>query len=352
MPNQNFMKKYPLVTVLMSAYNGEKYLAEAIDSILNQTYKNFEFLIIDDGSTDRTSPILEDYSKQDKRILVLKNKENIGLTKSLNIGIKIAKGKYIARMDADDISFPERFEKQVLFMENNLDVVVCGAWAEVFDDKNKYLNKTPITNEAIKAALFFTSALIHSSVILRMDVMFKKQLMYNENCTYAQDYELWCRMAPKYKFANIPQVLVKYRDHLGNISSKNKTVQDKISFGISLNQLQNLLSRKSFSDLELGIHKVILGMSKEHYINIKDLIDWVLLLWKTNRIEQQYNDKYFKKYLTFAWKTALKNSKKNLFRQILDYLYLFSMGKVNFRNFIFFAKLSSWCCMQKICLYL
>ena len=138
----------PLVSVIMSVYNGEKYLVQAIDSILNQTYQNFEFIIIDDCSTDNSSHILQEYAQKDSRIKIIKKEKNIGIKgfiKNLNLGISIAKGKYIARMDADDISLPERFQKQVDFLENNPEITLVGAQLNLINEQNK------ITGEAIAA---------------------------------------------------------------------------------------------------------------------------------------------------------------------------------------------------------
>lgn len=129
----------PLIYVVMSCYNREKYVVEAIESILNQTYTNFEFIIIDDCSTDNTFEIVKEYAKKDNRILALKNDKNYCYVHSLNKGIEIAKGKYIARMDDDDISLPERFEKQVEFLEKNEDIIALGTFIEIFsDDMKKY----------------------------------------------------------------------------------------------------------------------------------------------------------------------------------------------------------------------
>ncbi|MCP8319033.1 MAG: glycosyltransferase, partial [Candidatus Methylarchaceae archaeon HK01B] len=130
--------KSPKITILMSVYNGEKYLREAIDSILNQTFKDFEFLIINDGSTDRTVEILRSY--HDSRIKIITNEKNMGLTKSLNKGLKIARSEYVARMDADDISYPRRLEVQYEYMKKNPDVGIVGSWNDVIDDKGNTID--------------------------------------------------------------------------------------------------------------------------------------------------------------------------------------------------------------------
>ncbi|MDD4353774.1 MAG: glycosyltransferase family A protein, partial [Candidatus Nanoarchaeia archaeon] len=132
------------ISVIMSAYNTERYIAEAIESILNQTFKDFEFIIIDDGSTDDSLKIIKRYVKKDRRIKLIHNKKNIGLTKSLNKGLKIAKGQYIARMDADDISLPQRFQIQYDFLEKNKDIFLIGTTAFLIDDKGDRLGRAHI----------------------------------------------------------------------------------------------------------------------------------------------------------------------------------------------------------------
>ena len=155
--------KNPRITVLMSVYNGEKYLKEAIDSVLSQTFKDFEVLIINDGSIDKTSKILKTY--KDPRIRIINNKKNIGLTKSLNKGLKLARGEYIARMDDDDVSKPNRLEKQFEFMEKNSKYAVVGSFIEIIDSKGNLSNKVerPIKPKDIGERLLKGSCIFHGS---------------------------------------------------------------------------------------------------------------------------------------------------------------------------------------------
>lgn len=197
----------------MSVYNGEKYLSEAIESILNQTFKDFEFLIINDGSTDSSREIILSYD--DYRIKLIENDNNIGLTKSLNKGVDIACGKYIARMDADDISMPERLEKQVDFMENHEDIAVCGSWFSVIDDKGNILSevKTQINHEFLFFELFFKNPIGHATTIMRKSVI-EHIGRYDPDYVVTQDYYLWFRIIESgYKIHNIDRVLIYYRKH-------------------------------------------------------------------------------------------------------------------------------------------
>lgn len=199
------------ISVVMPVYNGEKYLNEAIDSIICQTFRDFELIIIDDGSTDNTSNIIKSYN--DKRIVFIKNNENLGIVKTLNKGIQIAKGQYIARMDADDICYPYRLEKQYIIMEENPEIGLCGSSVEVFNESTSNIHECPTDNEEIKVLQIFNTAFAHPSVIIRKDILVKYDLKYDEFYEGMEDYELWLRMSKVTQLANTKEVLLKYRNH-------------------------------------------------------------------------------------------------------------------------------------------
>lgn len=198
-----------LVSVIMPVYNGEKYLDEAIQSVLAQTYKNFEFIIINDGSRDKSLDIIEKYKNQDERIVVI-SRENKGLVPSLNEGIEKAKGKYVARMDADDLCMPNRFEEQLSYMEKN-DLDLCGSWVETFSDKGTYgIWQFPEKNNEIIFTSFFMSSFIHPSVMVKTSVI--TNFKYDNELS--EDYKLWCNILSNgFKSGNIQKVLLKYRFH-------------------------------------------------------------------------------------------------------------------------------------------
>ncbi|HII4433463.1 glycosyltransferase family 2 protein [Clostridium perfringens] len=204
----------PLVSVVMSVYNGEKYLNESIESILNQTYKNFEFIIINDGSTDKSLKIIENYSIKDKRIILIDNIVNKGLIYSLNKGIEKSKGKYIVRMDADDISLENRIKEQVKFMEENKEIALSGTAQTIFLDGAKILRKkmSVLTkHDSIKSNSMFDCSFVHPSIIMRSSIIKKENFRYKEKYKYAEDFGLWSEIIPKYKVANINKQLIKYR---------------------------------------------------------------------------------------------------------------------------------------------
>ena len=201
----------PKVTVLMSVYNGELYLREAIESILAQTYRDFELLIVNDGSTDSSREIILSFN--DPRIRLLDNECNLGLTRSLNKGWKLAQGEFIARQDADDISEPERLAKQVICLEKNPDVVLVGTWHREMDAQGNLLGEweLPRTWTQIRWSLLYFTPFVHSSVMLRQSAIVKQIGFYNEDLSYSQDYELWFRIASLMPVVSLDERLVRTR---------------------------------------------------------------------------------------------------------------------------------------------
>ena len=236
----------PKITVLMSVYNGAKFLAEAIDSILTQTFTDFEFIIIDDASSDTSLQVINSY--KDARIIVIQNTKNLGLTKSLNIGIAKAKGKYIARMDADDISMPKRLEKQFGFLEEHLEFAFCGTRAKTINDvgKENSFFKPPTDSSKILALLLFKNCFFHSSLIIRTEKLLQVS-GYNENYKYTQDYRLYLELFKNKCYGtNLKEQLLVYRVLNSNISHNNRDTQDDLAssaiksawqecYGISVN---------------------------------------------------------------------------------------------------------------------
>lgn len=201
------------ISVVMSVFNSEKYIGEAIDSILKQTYSDFELILIDDKSTDMTNKIMKQYQASDSRIIILENESNLGLTKSLNRGLTVAQGEYIARMDADDISLHERFEKQVNFLDNHPEYSFVSCIAQYIDENGnlEQMRLFPETNEEIYDMMPKVDAVMHPGVMFRrMDIA--KIGNYCEEFRVVQDYDLWFRgMAAGYKFYNLQEPLVLFR---------------------------------------------------------------------------------------------------------------------------------------------
>lgn len=217
----------PFVTVLMPVYNGEAYLREAIKSVLEQIYTNFEFLIIDDGSTDNSSSIVDSFA--DIRIRLVHNTNNLGLIATLNHGIDLAKGDYIARMDCDDICMPMRLARQVEFMEAHTEVGVCGSWAKLIDEAGNHLGvrKSPV-GVTLAHEYWRPSPLIHPSCMIRTSLL--KVNRYSSEFVDAEDYELWLRLSRVSQLHNMSEVLICYRVHRTSVTASRREQQLRSSY--------------------------------------------------------------------------------------------------------------------------
>ncbi|MBQ2244450.1 MAG: glycosyltransferase [Oscillospiraceae bacterium] len=212
------------ISVVMAAFNAEKYLREAMDSILAQTYGDLELIVLDDKSTDGSLQILKEYAAADPRVVVLENEQNMGLTKSLNKGLAVAKGEYIARMDADDISVPDRFAKQVAFLDSHPDYSFVSCIGRYIDEEGReeQLRLFPETHEEICAMMPKVDAVMHPGVMFRREDIARIG-NYCEDFRVVQDYDLWFRgMAAGYKFYNIQEPLVLFRRNDSYNTRKSK----------------------------------------------------------------------------------------------------------------------------------
>ncbi len=200
------------ISVVMPAYNAEQYISEAIESILHQSFKDFEFIIINDASTDNTWGIIQKYAKNDNRIIPLKNEKNLNQAQSRNIGIREAKGEYCAFMDADDISVQDRFQKQFDYMEKNPEVGILGGTMELRDINNRIIGKRKynLSDAQIRKRIFWYSPFCHPAIMVRKSIL-RKIGGYDEKWTPAEDYEIYFRIGKYAKFANLDDVLLKYK---------------------------------------------------------------------------------------------------------------------------------------------
>jgi len=226
----------PVISVLLPVYNAQRYLADAIESVLAQTFADFELLMFDDGSTDGSLLMLQDYAARDPRVRVF-TRENRGLVATLNEMIGLARGRYLARMDADDICKPQRFERQVSFLDSNPDHVVVGGWLEWMNDRGQIIGtiKTPEAHDEIDTAhLKGHTSICHPAAMLRN---FEGDAIdwYDEQCLDAEDLDLWLRLAEMGKLANIPEVVLIYRIHAESISeAKGQRQRDAMRLACEL----------------------------------------------------------------------------------------------------------------------
>ena len=279
----------PLISVLMPVYNCSKYIYNSTISILNQTFSDFELIIIDDCSTDNTVDILKKFN--DERIVLIVKQKNTGITNSLNYALDIAKGKYLARMDGDDISNIDRLKKQYEFMESHPDVVLCGGGYEVIKSNYEHGQKGDIFVQKASAAtldvltrawirifwgkgdiriktfkpyllhgeLLFDLAthcsFAHPTVMIKSEVLKMNKVKYNPKCEPAEDYEMWTKLSEYGKLANIPDILIKYRRHEYQTTNTRSFEQKEISNKIALNHIKKLSKQNIYSEYYIN-HKL------------------------------------------------------------------------------------------------
>lgn len=212
----------PTISVLLPTFNDSLYLHDAIDSIMHQSLEDYELLVIDDSSTDNTAQIISGF--QDPRIKVIQNEKNLGLAASLNKGLALAQGKYIARMDGDDISFPDRFERQIDFLNEHPDVFILGCNTIRIDADGNFIDKSdyPNSDALIRYSLFFRNAIAHPTVMMRSELFNKHNYSYNLFDS-GQDFDLWTRIPNEHKFWNLPDFLYYHRRHSKSITSTKDT---------------------------------------------------------------------------------------------------------------------------------
>lgn len=303
----------PKVSVLMPVFNAEKYLSEAIQSILSQSFRDFEFIVIDDGSTDSSASIIKSF--HDDRIVYVKNEQNLGIVKSLNKGISLAKGEFVARMDADDISHPLRFEKQIEFFEQNPLVAMCGGFYKIIDNEGKIIGEETFETDPdlLKCELMFYCPFAHPSLMIKKNVL--NELNGYKELTPVEDYELWLRINAKYKSVNIPEYLLFYRWHGSNISITKKNVQIKY-LG---NAIDHNLNDIGFSKKYINYHiRFLAGSWNERatHTEIKEMRMWKQDLINLNAEKNIFNKKALSnttdKYLSLGLLAVLKSKSNSL----------------------------------------
>ncbi|TCV83550.1 MULTISPECIES: glycosyltransferase family 2 protein [Methylomonas] len=304
----------PLITVLMPVFNGEAYLSEAIESILTQSFKDFELLIIDDGSTDNTFEIIKTYENSDSRIRVIQNKKNIGIALSLNIGLAHSKSSVIARMDADDISTIGRLETQWKFLQNHPEVSVIGSYYRTYENRESIL-KVPIKNENIKTRLLFDTCFYHPTVMFRKKIVLDLVKPYRSETVPAEDYDLWCRLADDRNviFANINEPLLCYRTYSGIDRSEYLQRQFQCANDVRNNQLFKL--KLYPTDKELTCHNFL---ANPYYFTLTDapsLLDcsrWLHRIRQTNLKSNIYSENILMQELEYRWvNTCLRVALEN-----------------------------------------
>lgn len=302
----------PVVSVIMSVYNGEQYLKIALESILKQTYPYFEFIIINDCSTDESKTIIQSYG--DDRIIYVENEQNIGLAASLNKGIHLAKGEFIARMDDDDIAYPERLQKQVNYLNNHPKIGLLGTYARLVGNTTG-LRKHAEDSDELKVKTFFSCQFCHPTVMIRKCVLDENNLYYNEFFFTAQDYELWSRMLKYTDFGTIPEVLLDYRTHEKQISHSKRDKQIKATQDI-YKSMQSSLGFKEY-DLDINIYEKLARLNfKQKEKDLSNIANFLQSVIQANNSKKVFPEKKFASFMSEYFYNILNTSTKKSLNRI------------------------------------
>jgi len=292
----------PKVTVVIPVYNREKYVGDAIDSILAQTFPDFELLVIDDGSTDGSVEIVRSYN--DPRLRLVCNETNLGVPKTRNRGIQFARGKYLAFLDSDDWAYPERLSKQVAFLDSHPDYAAVGSWIKWMDEEGRSLRRIrrkPVLPDEIAAQRLFRQGIENSASMARTVVL--REYGHQEEYDLSEDFDLWSRIAAKHKLATLPEVLVRCRMHGGRISQENLRRKKDRRLTIYAAQLHAL--GIAFTDTDLERHFLLRSMRKQRFTPDLAYLEWaerwLLQLQEANQRAQSYPEPAFSEMLGRFW---------------------------------------------------
>ena len=271
--------KCPIVSLVMRTYNSATYLREAIESVLRQTFSDFEFIVVDGESTDGTDVILKHYEHLDKRVNVIRGRNT--MIEALNIGCNMAKGMYVAIMDSDDVSLPDRFEKQVSFLENHRDVGACGSAVETIDARGNHVGfvQFPITYGFLQWQLLFGGGIAHSAVMMRHEA-YDEVGGYRNEAVYDEDYDIYVRLefTTKWRLVNLPDVLVRYRLHRQSVGARIQYMQ----LPVHLDNMQSALSY-CLREITAADVKTIAMMFEDNLENTVQAYDVLRLLRELRR---------------------------------------------------------------------
>ena len=321
------------VSVLMPVYNGSQYLQEAIDSILGQTYKDFEFIIVDDGSTDESASIIAKNAAKDSRIVSLHNEKNSGICVTLNKGLDVAKGEYIVRMDCDDVALPERIERQVAFMNERVDIGVAGCNIDMFHDEypeNHMVFSFDTDPYECRAGLLFAACVAHPAVIIRRSVLVKHNIQYDDYFRGMEDYYLWWQISKYSQITNVPELLLRYRLHVKQVT------QTQVNESFIRRQREFIIQR--ISDMGLSFTAEEIDVIERYMIANNSFDDeklelFILVLCKLLQSLYHINRKYYKAQQLVVGKA-------------ISYVYDLSRSNLNKGNLYYMWKAYSHGCIS------
>lgn len=292
------MSKSPIASVVLPVYNAAPYLGRAIESILQQSFTDLELLLVNDGSEDDSLQVIASF--HDPRIVLIDNKENKGLIFSLNAGIERSRGKYIVRMDADDISMPQRIEKQIRFMETHPEVGAAGCSYYAFTERSIKKVHAIEENEVLRSLLLFNSSLCHPATVIRKETLRRNAIRYDQRYPHAEDYDLWVQLSKVSKLGNVPDFLFKYRRHDQQVTRMQKKGVTDAAQQIRIHYLRYLGFK--FTEQELETHY---RLATNQLVNGKDVLEaaerWLLKLVDQNAALRSIEPKHFNYFMGKTW---------------------------------------------------
>lgn len=293
------------VSVILPIYNAETHLDEAIKSVLHQTYQNVELILIDDASSDQSRDIALRYIGANVKLI--ENFENVGVAESLNRAISHCNGKYVARMDADDICLPTRLEKQVRFLEDRSQVGVCGTWVKHIGRYEGVLEKKPVGSQCIKAFMTLDNPIMHPTVMMRRSVLNEFDFRYDASFERCEDFDLWERISQIVDIDNIPEPLLEFRVHETSVTAVHSDEMWQKTYAVLQRGLKRLCIDADSS--EIAFHrKVFHGEPLASISELNDAEKWYNYIYLKNSQEGLHDDRALHEALGFAWYTLCRNS--------------------------------------------
>ncbi|MCE5324002.1 glycosyltransferase family 2 protein [bacterium] len=307
----------PVVSVVMPVYNTQKYLEEALDSILAQSFDDFELIAVDDGSTDGSTAILDRYSQKDSRMHVL-HQDNSGISAARNNGMRHARGNYIAVMDSDDICLPDRLSRQVALMEKHPEVGLCGTRCSFFGSDGEYAGVVPpVDPDCVKSLLLLVPTLSNTSVMMRRDLMISNNLFYDESLVAAEDYDMSRRFSQYCKITNLPDILMRIRVHNTSTTQQIKDQNDRCLSAVHKRVLSELGIQASKEELEMHLSvstgTYCMARSREYIACVEN---WFCKLTQANAITHVYEPSALAKVLFERWSLACLLSREPVWWKI------------------------------------
>ena len=301
----------PLISILMPVHNGAAFLAESIGSLVRQSLGDFELLIVDDASTDGSAEIIRSF--KDSRIHLIQSPDRLKLSGALNLGMNHARGRYIARMDADDISLPQRLERQTRFLDQQPEIGLCGTWIRYFGGPSKAVLKRPVSHEAIQAFLLLDTPFAHPTIMARRELLEQHHLRFDGSYFPTEDYELWTRALQHVRAANLPEVLLHYRVHGNSLTGSDWSTMDEQALRIIRTQLAQLGLTPSPEQLKFH-RQLAMGRMAMTLPRLDQAETWLITLIEANQRAKIYAPEALKTVLGDVWFRACMHTARHGFK--------------------------------------